>query len=129
MVKNVFDEKLVARFPFYCWLDEYGNKRTASFWIGEGWLELLLTMSLAIEEQLTQMSSLDTTSFAIYEVKEKYGGMRIDFSGSPNRDIGKLIRQAEEDSFNVCEECGHPGRIRDVRSWITVLCDLCNEKQ
>lgn len=126
---NELENKMTSRFPFYHWIDECGNKQVTNFLIGEGWLASLWRLSLAIEEQLVITSALESTNFVIYEVKEKYGGMRFDTSAIPDKRIGELLRQAEDESFHVCEECSGPGQIRNNRLWIETLCDRCNEKR
>lgn len=35
----------------------------------------------------------------------------------------QAIREAEERSAHVCEECGQPGELRTERRWIRTLCD------
>jgi hypothetical protein len=37
----------------------------------------------------------------------------------------KLIGEAEAKAAKTCEFCGEPGVIRNDRSWIQTLCDLC----
>lgn len=67
------------------------------------------------------------------QVKEKYGGLRfyIQTEGKLPRDyydqVNGAIEMAEALSYNVCEECGNPGKTRGG-GWIRTLCDKCVKK-
>ena len=91
----------------------------------------------------------------VIQVKEKFGGLRyyiddgsvrVDLISSEARgsltvpaDQGrfnedqaalldtfkKMIREAEAESFAICEECGAPGTLRPGR-WIRTLCEQCH---
>ena len=88
---------------------------------GAGWYDLLNAVFQLAEK-------VGITDWHTYDVKEKYGGLRIAFSASselPPKSIERLDRivdAAEHLSEHVCEECGAPGRIRDG-GWIRTLCD------
>jgi len=60
------------------------------------------------------------------QVKEKYGGLRIYFSGGDDYVEG-VIGMAEEYSYKICEVCGNAGKTNKV-GWITTLCDNCRNK-
>lgn len=87
----------------------------------------------------------------VIQVKEKFGGLRfylddgtvrVDLIGKASFEVpvGKdqsteypskalmdfkhLVRQAERESFSVCEDCGAPGHQRSGR-WVRTLCDAC----
>jgi len=59
------------------------------------------------------------------QVKEKYGGLRIYFSGGDDY-VDGLITMAEEMSYKICERCGCPGS-PNKQGWIMTLCDKCRE--
>jgi len=58
----------------------------------------------------------------ICQVKEKFGGLRF-YVNSLSEKGHKLISKAEEESFEICEECGEPGEIRSREYWVKTLCD------
>jgi hypothetical protein len=60
------------------------------------------------------------------QVKEKYGGLRIYFSGGDDY-VDGLVSMAEEYSYKVCEICGNAGK-PNKGGWITTLCESCREK-
>lgn len=60
------------------------------------------------------------------QIKEKYGGLRIYFSGGDDYVEG-VIGMAEEYSYKVCEKCGNAGK-PNKGGWITTLCDSCRNE-
>jgi len=60
------------------------------------------------------------------QVKEKYGGLRLYFSGGDDYVEG-LVSMAEAFSYKVCEVCGNKGKA-NKGGWITTLCESCREK-
>ena len=63
--------------------------------------------------------------FALTQVKEKFGALRI-YHSSSNDDVEKWISLMENFSSIICESCGSPGEIRGG-GWIRVLCNDCNK--
>lgn len=55
------------------------------------------------------------------QVKEKYGGLRLYFSGGDEYVEG-LVSMAEAISYYVCEICGNRGEA-NKGGWIRTLCD------
>ncbi len=102
--------------------------------VGAGWHSLLDTFYSAVAE--------DPNVYVI-QVKEKFGGLRIyfdhcciDISKSDeelenyicNHDCASLynlVRDLEEKSITICEDCGQAGELRMNRSWIKTLCNTC----
>lgn len=56
----------------------------------------------------------------ISQIKEKFGGLRVYTEGHDNI-INAFIRDAEEESYETCELCGKPGKLRQV-GWMKTLC-------
>lgn len=57
----------------------------------------------------------------ILQIKEKFGGLRF-YASETNDKQGELIFKAEEESFNICEVCGKPGKLRGDR-WLATRCE------
>ena len=55
-------------------------------------------------------------------IKEKFGGLRF-YITEGSDEVWNLILNAEEESLNVCEKCGSPGKIRTDIGWLLTLCD------
>ncbi len=60
------------------------------------------------------------------QIKEKYGGLRVYYSGGDDYVRG-VVSMAEEYSYKVCEKCGNAGKV-NKGGWITTLCDSCRNK-
>jgi hypothetical protein len=94
-------------------------------WLPEpGWDDLLLEVNEGL-------AVLDP-DYQICQAKEKFGGLRYyitcsddlyKLEGNDVRDaMYRIIGEAEERSFTICEYCGRPGTTRSG-SWIKTLCD------
>ena len=59
------------------------------------------------------------------QVKEKFGGLRMYFSGGDDY-IEGLVSMAEAMSYKICEVCGNKGG-PNKGGWISTLCDLHRE--
>ena len=59
------------------------------------------------------------------QIKEKFGGLRIYYSGGDDYVRG-AINMAEEMSYKLCEVCGNKGQ-PNKSGWITTLCDGCRK--
>jgi len=55
------------------------------------------------------------------QIKEKYGGLRVYFSGGDEY-IEGLVSMAEAMSYKICEVCGNKGEA-NKGGWITTLCE------
>jgi hypothetical protein len=60
------------------------------------------------------------------QIKEKFGGLRIYFSGGDEYVEG-LVSMAEEFSYKICEDCGERGK-PNSNGWIATLCDNCRKE-
>lgn len=63
----------------------------------------------------------------VYDIKEKYGSLRLDVSSSDD-EIDVVCLMAEEDSVRTCQVCGDPGKMTRGH-WLYVLCESCKEKE
>lgn len=59
------------------------------------------------------------------QIKEKFGGLRIYYSGGDDRICG-LVSMAETISYHICEVCGNKGE-PNKGGWITTLCEAHRE--
>lgn len=60
------------------------------------------------------------------QVKEKFGGLRLYFSGGDDYVKG-LVNMAEAMSYHVCETCGNKGT-PNKGGWIVTLCESCRNR-
>jgi hypothetical protein len=74
-------------------------------------------------EALNQQAD-EKEQVVLMQAKEKFGGLRF-YVDRYTDEVGKLISQAEDASWKVCEECGVDGTLRK-EGWWSVLCDRCH---
>lgn len=110
--------------------------------IGNGWYEIMSSLCWMIKqheenkrrnreyleknnpEKLKEKPEYFSVKFD--QVKEKYGGLRIYFSGGDDY-IEGLVSMAEAISYKICETCGEKGE-PNKGGWISTLCNNCREK-
>lgn len=139
------ENKLYEKYP-----DLFENKNKTpmqscmSFGIecGNGWYELLSSVCWKIFQyerniqdrimirnkngKENDQSDLDYVSVKFDQIKEKFGGLRIYFSGGDDY-VDGLVSMAEEYSYKICEVCGNAGK-PNKGGWISTLCDNCRNK-
>lgn len=107
-----------------------------------GWYELLSSVCWRIyqhekniadrvrirtkNDKPNDQSDLDYFPVKFDQIKEKFGGLVIYFSGGDDYVEG-IVGMAEEYSYKVCEVCGNSGK-PNKNGWITTLCDSCRNK-
>ena len=106
---------------------------------GNGWYELISSVCWRVSqhekniehriryrtanEKSNDQSDLDYIPVKFDQVKEKYGGLRVYYSGGDDYVRG-VVSMAEEYSYKVCEKCGNAGKV-NKGGWITTLCENC----
>ncbi len=90
-----------------------------------GWIPLVLKL----DEELADIFP----DYTVFQVKEKFGGLRyyVDrfYPSDPAKDAflieraNELVRTAEMDSFSICQVCGEPAEVRTDDWLIATLCD------
>lgn len=87
----------------------------------DGWDNLVNTL-------VAELIAIDP-NLEIHQIKEKFGGLRAyispspDLDDEPNAKFYKLIEEAEERSYAICETCGEPGGHTSIRGWSRTLCE------
>lgn len=110
--------------------------------VGNGWYELLSSLCHRItnhEENIefrinvrnkngkeNDAADLTYVPVTFDQIKEKFGGLRIYFSGGDDYVFG-AVGMAEEYSYKICEICGNAGK-PNKGGWISTLCDNCRNK-
>jgi hypothetical protein len=87
--------------------------------VGPGWRDILTRLLKDLE-----LLNWDGT---IFQVKEKFGGLRF-YIGGGNDAIFMRIKQAEAESYRFCEYCGEPGKLYRSGWWRT-LCMVHAKEQ
>jgi hypothetical protein len=84
--------------------------------IGPGWKTSIITLWEFCKDN----------KISIHQIKEKFGGLRFYFAVGDKKVFDKmteLVTKAENESFNHCELCGQPGKLRDSLRWFKTLCE------
>jgi hypothetical protein len=101
---------------------------------GEGWYEILSSLCWMIkqyEDSIIWQTEWNQKTNPEYksdyfpvkfdQVKEKYGGLRVYFSGG-DQYIEGLVSMAEAMSYKVCDVCGNKGEA-NKQGWISTRCE------
>jgi hypothetical protein len=101
---------------------------------GEGWYEILSSLCWMIkqhEDNIIWQTEWNQKTNPEYksdyfpvkfdQIKEKYGGLRVYFSGGDQYTDG-LVSMAEAMSYKICEVCGDRGQPSKI-GWIRTLCE------
>lgn len=86
---------------------------------GDGWSSIIQPILDYIREN---------PEIEILQIKEKWGGLRI-YTGGTTKELDKMIRDAEEESYRVCEICGSREHVgQTCGRWTITICKDCLEK-
>lgn len=86
--------------------------------VGKGWHPLCKILDTAIKDQYP--------NYEIAQIKEKFGGLRFYYTlpdSARDEQVEALVRSAETLSYIICEECGEPGKLRNLGHWRLTRCD------
>lgn len=102
--------------------------------IGNGWNDILSSLCWMIKQhednkrwQTEWKQKEDPEYKSDYypvkfdQIKEKYGGLRVYFSGGDDY-IEGLVSMAEAISYKICDVCGNKGEA-NKSGWISVRCE------
>lgn len=140
-------QKLYADFPrLYRNATDPQSTMKYGFCCNDGWFELIYKLSANVETEAHRLGlHPDSDGWpCVLQVKEKFGtlafycqtgdearleakavGEMLSFRPVPNiQSIRAIIREAEEESASICEDCGSPAEMRD-EEWLRVTCDKC----
>lgn len=80
--------------------------------VGPGWVPIVQPA----------VDKLEALGAHIFQVKEKFGGLRI-YVDKYTETTDKIIIEAEKKCAETCEYCGAPGKINNIRGWIKTTCE------
>lgn len=123
-MNDQLEAKLVAEFPYFFLGYREGRNLLYGFECSDGWFDL-------IHKLCVDISSLNPPeNFRVVQVKEKFGGLRFYVDGS-TAEISQLIHQAEEQSYQICENCGTTEGVTTApnpgKSWVLSFCANCRK--
>ena len=93
--------------------------------VGPGWLDICWRLH-------AELMAIDP-DYTLVQCKEKFAGLRYYIDSTYEWDtpeweaMNEAITVAEKESYQTCEDCGHPGELRSKdRYWLRTLCDQCD---
>jgi hypothetical protein len=109
------ENDLIAKYPtLFANRELQGSPMMFGCEHGDGWAGIITAMC--------ELLSKDDT-VRLTQVKEKYGALRVYYSGGEGYAEG-IVDMAEAMSSRVCERCDKPGRTRGG-GWLYTSCDDC----
>ena len=94
---------------------------------GNGWKDLLTPIIDYVNEYNKDKKEEEKIEFM--QIKEKYGGLRV-YTNFGTKELFDLIEKAEDESYNVCEDCGSREDVGMRESgWLTTMCLECIKKE
>lgn len=128
-MKEDLEKKLVKDYPML-YEDHYlaGGIHPGfkfGFECSDGWFKLINTLSNELEKLIRKYRETETGVDEDWmpravQVKEKFGGLRFYMSGGTDA-MFAIISKAEQESYNVCEECGDHGNLQK-NGWLKTRC-------
>jgi len=135
-MKEELQKELYSSYPVLFSNKDKSVQESCMAWgieTGAGWFDILKSLCYEIkqyEEHLVNESSQrykkDYVPVKFDQIKEKFGGLRIYYSGGDDF-IDGLISMAEAISYKTCESCGNKGKPNES-GWIVTLCEDCRNK-
>ena len=114
LLKKSKDPKVSSRNPFYLFGIE----------CCDGWFNLLDKLMGKITKTCTNKCDYPI----IFQIKQKFGGLRFYIESLKSDDnvrdeILKHIKEAEDESCQTCEICGEQGEIKNIKGWLSCVCE------
>lgn len=125
-MKPELEKQLIEKYPSF-FVDYHGNPlHTCMAWgceTGDGWYALIDEVC----QKIQALPDLEPT-FQFDQIKQKYGYLRIYFSGTEKYDeVWDILTEAEVKSGTICEYCGSTDNVTTQGGWIETLCDKCRK--
>jgi hypothetical protein len=144
-MKQELQDELYGKYPSLFSNKDKSIRESCMAWgieHGDGWYDLLSSVCWRIfqhEKNIADrirvrneagkensQSDLDYIPVKFDQIKEKFGGIRIYYTGGDDY-VNGVVSLADEMSYKICEVCGNSGK-PNKGGWITTLCDNCRNK-
>jgi len=125
-MKLELDNILCERYP-YIMVNRYQTMNVTcmcwGFECGDGWFTILDQLMSKIQHHIDwkNKKDIEVPQVTFDQVKEKFGSLRIYYSGGDDV-IDGMIQMAQSMSSVTCEQCGNPGSMRG-RGWLYTSCN------
>lgn len=92
---------------------------------GKGWHDLIIPIIEYVNKFNEEHHLGDGEKIEFLQIKEKWGGLRI-YTNYGTKELHEMIDKAEEESYNVCENCGLRTDVGlKIDGWHMTLCKYC----
>lgn len=107
-------------------LSKFDDKFPPHIYVGPGWIHIIAKLHNAV--------FFMSPNYELVQVKQKFGGLRyyvnLNLDNNQNQTISAdiinvLIRYAEIQASQTCEECGEPGELNKSNYWYRTVCKNC----
>lgn len=124
-MKTELQQKLYDKYPsLFVNKDKTVQQSCMAFGIecDSGWYNIIDSVCSLIDsyQQNLARENKEFSSVTFNQVKSKWGGLRLYFSGGDDY-IKGIVSMAEEMSYKTCEICGDVGS-PNKSGWIATLC-------
>lgn len=137
---QALQDKLFEKYPNLFENKNKSPRESCMAWgieCNNGWYELISSVCWRISQhekniadririrneagKENDQSDLNYVPVKFDQIKEKFGGIRIYYTGGDDY-VSGVVSLADEMSYKICEVCGNAGK-PNKGGWITVLCD------
>ena len=101
-------------------ITEWNQRHVEYFPVGEGWRDL-------VEKMVEKVAKLSPDAY-VSCCKEKFGGLRFYVDGC-GEEAWKLVEEAEDESYKICEKCGTREDVTTEGGWLLTLCKTCRKNR
>ena len=122
-------EKYPILKPYYTTrpdADPYDYELTDLDCVYEGWKGIFLEACDEIMAHLKEIGE-DLKKFHFFDIKEKYGSLRVDTAGYSDKVIDDILWNLEQRSMLYCPNCGAPSKCV-TQGYVLYLCPECAKK-
>lgn len=124
------NKALVGEYPFLkpAFMDEEMEKEYDYSWteadlVCTGWRAMFMDLCEEIKRHLVE-KGVDPSEFHFYDIKEKWGLLRLEACGYVDAEIDEMLSDAEFRSLLFCPSCGKPSKYV-TRGYVLYVCPDC----
>lgn len=130
-MKQELQNELFEKYPNLFSNKDKGIMQSCMSWgieCDDGWYDIIRSVCWQISQHEKNIQEGFSRKKEEYQpvkfdqIKEKFGGLRIYFSGG-DEFVEGIVNMAEEISYKICEVCGNKGKPNE-QGWIKTCCEL-----
>ena len=118
---------ILKPYGYYEADEEYDYTWTELDRVPKGWHDMFLRLCDRIQEHL-KAKGVPLTEFHFFDIKEKWGTLRIEVTGYSDDEIQEMLFDADAESMLYCPVCGGPSKCV-TKGYVLYTCVNCAEKE